>query len=335
MKSWLLSYSNGINIKLKGDVILAATADEEMGGIGGAEFLLQKYPEKIFAEYVLNEGGGSSVSTSRKPIFTVNTAEKGLLWLRVKAGGFPGHGSTPDAADNAIARMNRVLSKLAGFRGEAQLVPAVSGFIAEIAKEDPTLKEPLTRILKCPQQSDEALSELEKKAPTIADEIRPRLRMTVTPTMISGGMKENVIPSECTAVFDCRMLPGQSTSQTQTLIRELLSDVDFDKLSFEVIQAQEPSESPMKTPLYATISSVLSEFQPGCGVAPLLMAGGTDSRFFRKRGAICYGFHPLRSETRFGEKATKREHGIDERISVENLVFGASVLYETIKRFLT
>jgi len=159
--------------------------------------------------------------------------------------------------------------------------------------------------------------------------------MTITPTMISGGVKENVIPSECSAVFDCRVLPGQSTIQAQMLIRELLADVGLDKLSFEVIQAQEPSESPMDTPLYATISSVLGEFEPGCGVAPLLMAGGTDSRFFRRRGAVCYGFHPLRSETRFGEKATRREHGVDERISVDNLAFGASVLYETAKRFLT
>ena len=323
------------NIKLKGDVILAATADEEMGGIGGAEFLLQKYPERIFAEHVLNEGGGSSVCTRTKPVFTVNTAEKGLLWLRVKAKGSPGHGSMPDAADNAIVRMNKVLSKLGGFHSDVRLVPSVSGFISELAKEDPSLKAPLTRILENPHESDLVLAELEKFAPAIADEIRPRLKMTITPTMISGGVKENVIPSECSAVFDCRVLPGQSTAQAQTLIRELLADAGLDKLSFEVIQAQEPSESPMDTPLYKTISSVLAELEPGCGVGPVLMAGGTDSRFFRRRGAVCYGFHPLRSETRFGEKATRREHGVDERISVDNLAFGASVLYETAKRFLT
>ncbi len=322
------------NVKLRGDVILAATADEEMGGIGGAEFMLQKHPEKIFAEYVLNEGGGASVSTSTKTVFTVNTAEKGLLWLRVKAKGIPGHGSMPETADNAIARMNKVLSKLADFRSKVMLVPAVSGFISELSKQDPTLKTPLTRILENPQQSDAELAEIEKSAPAIADEIRPRLKMTITPTMINGGVKENVIPSECWAVFDCRVLQGQSTAQAQALIREQLADVGLDKLSFEVIQAQEPSESTMDTQLYTTIRNVLCEFEPGCGVAPVLMAGGTDSRFFRRRGAICYGFQPLRSETRFGEKATRREHGIDERISLENLVFGASVLYETVKQFL-
>jgi acetylornithine deacetylase/succinyl-diaminopimelate desuccinylase-like protein len=111
--------------------------------------------------------------------------------------------------------------------------------------------------------------------------------------------------------------------------------VGFDKLTFENIQVQEPSESPVNTPLYGVIRNVLAEFEPGCGVVPTLMTGGTDSRFFRRMGSIAYGFHPLHSETRYGEKATRREHGIDERLSIENLAFGVNVLYETIKRFMT
>jgi acetylornithine deacetylase/succinyl-diaminopimelate desuccinylase-like protein len=322
-------------VALKGDVILAATADEEMGGVGGADFLLRNHPEKVFAEYVLNEGGGSSVTTRERCVFTVNTAEKGLLWFRVKAKGIPGHGSMPDAADNAIMRMNSVVAKLGGYRGKIELVPTVRQFLSELAAEDGSLKEPLMRIMLNPEQSDVELGELEQSAPAITDEIRPRLRMTITPTIICGGLKENVIPSECMAVFDCRVLPGQSTAYAEKLVRELLADVGLDKLSFETIQAQEPSESAVDTPLYGIIRSVLEDFEPNCGVAPTLMTGGTDSRFFRRLGSICYGFHPLRSETRFGEKATRREHGIDERISVENLVFGTSVLYETVKRFMT
>ncbi len=323
------------NVKLRGDVILAATADEEMGGAGGAEFLLRNYPDKVFAEYVLNEGGGSTVATSVKKVFTVNTAEKGLLWLRIKAKGIPGHGSMPDIADNAITRMNKVISALNSFRGKVMLVSPIKEFISELATEDPNLTRPLMQILRDPEQSDLVLAELEKSAPAIADEIRPRLRMTITPTMINGGVKENVIPSECEAVFDCRMLPGQSTLQTQNIVRDLLAEVDLNKLSFEVIQAQEPSESPADTPLYKTISSILGKFEPNCGVAPILMTGGTDSRFFRQMGSVCYGFHPLLSETQFGEKLTRREHGINERISVKNLVFGASVLYETIRQFMS
>jgi acetylornithine deacetylase/succinyl-diaminopimelate desuccinylase-like protein len=323
------------NVKLKGDVILAATADEEMGGSSGADYLLQNYPEKIFAPYVLNEGGGWAIPARNKNVYTVQTAEKGLLWFKVKAKGTPGHGSMPDAADNAIMRMHQVIEKLGNYRGPASYVPTVKQFLGEMAREDESLQEPVSRLLANPESSNAVLDELAKTMPAIADEIRPRIRMTITPTIIHGGVKENIIPSECEAVFDCRVLPEQTIEQAQALIRQMLAQVGLDKLSIETIQAQEPSASPVETPLYDVISGVLREFEPDCGVAPLLMTGGTDSRFFRRMGSVCYGFHPMKSETRYGVKVTRREHGIDERISVENLVFGASILYETIKRFMT
>jgi acetylornithine deacetylase/succinyl-diaminopimelate desuccinylase-like protein len=329
----MLLKRNGV--PLKGDVVLAATADEEMGGTGGAEFLLHKFPEKIYAEFVLNEGGGSSIPTGGKTVFTVSTAEKGLLWFKVKAKGTPGHGSIPGAADNAIVRMNKVVEKLIGFQPQVQLVPTTQQFLEEMAKSDSNLQPFLTQILSHPEESDSALKELDKVASAVADEIRPRLKMSITPTIIRGGYKENVIPSECEAVFDCRVLPGQSTAEALALVKRLLGDVGLDKLSFEVIQAQEPSESAVDTPLFGVIRDVLGEFEPGCVVAPFLMAGGTDSRFFRRMGSVCYGFHPLHSETKLNGKAMRREHGIDERISVENLIFGVNVLYETVKRFMT
>jgi acetylornithine deacetylase/succinyl-diaminopimelate desuccinylase-like protein len=322
-------------VKLKGDVILAATADEEMGGLDGADYLLRNHREKIFAPHVLNEGGGSAIPTLNKNVYTVNTAEKGLLWFKVKAKGTPGHGSMPEAADNAIMRMSKVIEKLGNYHAEIMLVPTMRQFLAEFAAEDASLQQPFARMLADPESSDRVLDELEKTALTVVDEVRPRIRMTIAPTVIHGGVKENVIPSECEAVFDCRVLPGQSTAGAQALVRELLRDVGLEKLSFETVQAQEPSESPADTPLFNVIKSVLGDFEPGCGVAPILMAGGTDSRFFRRMGSVCYGFHPMRSETRYGAKPTRREHGVDERISIENLVFGTSVLYETVKKFMS
>jgi len=323
------------NVQLKGDVILAATADEEKGGLGGADYLLRNYPKKIFAPYVLNEGGGWAIPAKNKNVYTIQTAEKGLLWFKVKAKGTPGHGSMPDEADNAIMLMQKVIEKLGNYRRQISIVPTVKHFLEEMIKGDESLQEPVSRFLAKPESSDAVLDDLAKTAPGLADEIRPRIRMTITPTIIHGGVKENIIPSDCEAVFDCRILPGQTIGEAQALIRQMLDEVSLDKLSVEVIQAQEPSVSPSKTPLYNVISRVLQDFEPGCGVAPLLMTGGTDSRFFRRMGSVCYGFHPMRSETSYGIKITRREHGIDERISMENLVFGVSVLYETIKRFMT
>jgi len=108
----------------------------------------------------------------------------------------------------------------------------------------------------------------------------------------------------------------------------------LEKLTFEFIQAHDGSESPTKTPLYGAIRSVLDEFEPGCGVTPTLTTGGTDSRFFREQGSICYGFQPMIPDEP-NDKLEKRMHGIDERITIKNLVYGASVLYEVVKRFMT
>jgi acetylornithine deacetylase/succinyl-diaminopimelate desuccinylase-like protein len=322
-------------VKLKGDVILAATADEEQGGLSGADYLLRNYPEKIFAPYVLNEGGGVAIPTRSGNVFTVQTAEKGILWFKVKAKGTPGHGSMPNVADNAIMRMNKVIEKLGKYRGKVVLVPTVKRFLEEIAQKDAGLQEPFKRLLANPELADEILDELAKIEPQLAEEIRPRLRMTISPTIIHGGVKENIIPSECETVFDCRVLPGQESAQAIALIKGLLGDVDAEKLVFEGLQVQEPSESTAETPLYQAISGVLRRFEPDCGVTPTLTTGGTDSRFFRRKGSVCYGFQPMHPEEAISGKVVKREHGIDERISIENLVFGTSVLYETMKKFMT
>ena len=322
------------NVKLKGDVVLAATADEEKGGFAGVDYLLRNHRSKIFADYVLNEGGGLAIPTQNRNVFTVQTGEKGILWLRIRAKGVPGHGSTPDVADNAIIRMNKVIERLANFRPPIVIVPTMKLFLNEIVTEDASLREHISSLLANPAQGDRALDELAKTDKLLAEEIRPRIRMTITPTMIHGGVKENVIPSECETTFDCRVLPGHTTNQALTLIKELLTDVGMEKLTFEIIQANEPSESRFDTPLYNAITDVLREFEPTCGVTPMLMTGGTDSRFFRLEGSVCYGFHPMRPEIASG-KIIKREHGVDERISVENLVFGTSVLYDVVKRFMS
>ncbi len=320
------------NVKLKGDVILAATADEEKGGEAGAGWLVRNHPDKVRADCVLNEGGGMAMKIDGKNMFTINTAEKGILWFKVKAGGTPGHGSVPGAADNAILRMNRVVEELGGYRSKILLLPTVKQYIGEIARSS-KLRD-LPGLLQNPMKSDQILDKLAQEDKYLAEELRARLRMTVTPTMINGGVKENIIPSECEAVFDCRVLPGQSPTEALGEIKGLLKDAGLDKLTFEIIQANEPSESSLGTSLYRLITDVLKEFESGCRVAPVMLTGGTDSRFFRKLGSVCYGFHPVRPETSYSEMQ-ETIHGIDERISTENLVFGTSVLYNVVERFMT
>jgi acetylornithine deacetylase/succinyl-diaminopimelate desuccinylase-like protein len=319
---------------LKGDIVLAATADEEKGGEEGAGYLLRNHKEKLWCPYVLNEGGGLAIPQKKGNVYPVQTAEKGILWFRIKAKGTPGHGSTPNMADNAIARMNKVITQLGSYQPETVFIPTLKQYLSEIAKLNPDVEEPFAKLLKNPQQSDSILDELAKSDKALAEEIRPRTKTTISPTMISGGVKENIIPSECSAVFDCRVLPGQSVAETLVKIKDMLKDVGQEKLSFEIIQMHDGNESATQTPLYQAITGVLKEFEPNCGVTPALTTGGTDSRFFRETGSVCYGFHPMRPDEPI-DKLEARMHGIDERITIENLVFGTSIFYEAVRRFMT
>jgi acetylornithine deacetylase/succinyl-diaminopimelate desuccinylase-like protein len=320
--------------KLKGDVILAATADEEKGGEAGAGWLAKNHPEKVKADYVINEGGGTAIPIGGTDFFTIQTAEKGIHWFKVKAKGRPGHGSIPGTADNAIMRMNKVVDRLGNHRSKIMLVPAVKQFLTMVARENEVMEKAVTALVKNPSMGDQIMDLLAETDSVMAEELRARLRMTVTPTMINGGVKENIIPSECEAVFDCRVLPGQTPNGAMAEIKGLLKDIPLEKLEFETIQANEPSESPVNTPLYDLIVKVAKEFEPKCVVAPILLTGGTDSRFFRKMGSPSYGFQPVRCDMPYGEMQ-KTIHGIDERISTANLVFGTSVLYNVVERFMT
>jgi acetylornithine deacetylase/succinyl-diaminopimelate desuccinylase-like protein len=322
------------NVQPKGDIILAATADEEKGGEAGAGWLVRNHPEKIQAKYVINEGGGLAIPINGKNVFTIQTAEKGILWLKIKAKGKPGHGSVPGVADNAILRINKVVGKLGNYRSKISVVPTVKQFLNGIAKENKLVQQALSILLQNPAAGDQILDMLAQRDKVMAEEVRAMLRMTIAPTIIRGGVKENIIPSECEAVFDCRILPGQNPADAMKEIKGLLKDAEPEKLEFEIIQASEPSESSMDTPLYDQIVDVLKEFQPNDSAAPILLTGGTDSKFFRKIGSICYGFQPMRADMPYGE-ILKTVHGIDERISTENLVFGTSVLYNVVERFMT
>lgn len=317
-------------LRLRGDVILAATADEEMGGGAGVRWLLEKHPESLKADYVINEGGGYSIPIGGLHIFTVQVAEKGVNWIRIRAGGRPGHGSVPGAADNAVLRMAEAINRIGRHRSRIIATPTVRRFINEVASKRGLRQRILTGLLFNPMLADHILDLMKRREPGIAEGLRAMLRTTIAPTIIRGGVKENIIPSECEAILDCRILPGQSS---EGLIRELKGILgDIDKLEIEPIQLDEPSESPIDTPLFNKIKETLKELVPNSSVTPFMSTGGTDSRHLRRRGSICYGFHPLKADMPL-EEIQRMVHGVDERISIENLVFGTEALYRLVVAF--
>ena len=323
-------------LRLRGDLIYAATADEEMGGRRGVGWLVEHHPSKIKADYVINEGGGFSIPLEGRHIYTVQTAEKGVMWLRIRARGRPGHGSIPGFADNAVQRMARVIEALGRYRSRIRATATVRRFIEGLAGERGGLQRLLSRLLMNPLLADRILDGMAERDRAMAENLRAMLRNTMAPTIIRGGMKENIIPSECEAVFDCRVLPGETRETLLAEIKEALSKagVDLGKLEFEYLQASEPSESPTDTPLYRAMEETLREFEPESRVVPLMVTGGTDSRYLRRVGSVCYGFFPLKVEGPLSELMSM-VHGIDERISIGNLVFSVGVLYHLVRRLLT
>ncbi|MEM2127994.1 MAG: M20/M25/M40 family metallo-hydrolase, partial [Candidatus Bathyarchaeia archaeon] len=179
--------------------------------------------------------------------------------------------------------------------------------------------------------ADHILDLMKRREPGIAEGLRAMLRTTIAPTIIKGGVKENVIPSECEAVLDCRTIPGQSNEDLIREIKGILAGID--KLEIEPIQLDEPSESPIDTPLFNKINETLKELVPNSSIIPFMSTGGTDSRHLRRRGSICYGFHPLKTDMPLDE-IQRMAHGVDERISIENLVFGTEALYRLVVAFM-
>jgi acetylornithine deacetylase/succinyl-diaminopimelate desuccinylase-like protein len=319
------------NKKPKGDIIFAATADEEKGGGAGVEYIIKNYPEKIKTTYVINEGGGFSIPIGNKHIFLIQTAEKGIVWIKIKAGGVPAHGSMPGIGDNAILRMMNTINRIMSRKPPIMIIPVVKKFIKKISSEKGSEYKILSNLLLNKYLAHKILDKLAKKNKGEAEMIRSMISATITPTMINGGIKENIVPSLCETIFDCRILPGQTKEDLINNIKNIVKDID--KLEFEYLKYDEPTESPYETDFFKIIEDTLKEYDKNFEAVPYMVPGGTDSRFLRRIGSICYGFHPVKTDMPY-DQLMRLPHGIDERISIKNIHFGIEILYKIIEKMM-
>ena len=308
----------------QGDVVLALWADEEKGGDMGAGWVTENRPELVRADWVVNEGGGHALTVDGRNIYTVQVAEKGVFWTRLITRGTPGHASMPQR-DNALLKMSTYLSDLGRLKTPISQSEIVSQY----------LRVRLAAIGE-PQQDgftvdDQFLEKLWKTHPRVAAEINTLVRLSISPTMIQSGTKENIIPERCEAVIDCRLLPGQTAEDLRRTITATVGGPG--KVDIEPIQADQGSVSPQDTGLYQGIAETMSELDPGCGFVPYMVSGGTDSRFFRQMGIPAYGFMPLKPDLSLAEMLSI-VHGRNERISQENLLLATRFFYRLVKRML-
>jgi acetylornithine deacetylase/succinyl-diaminopimelate desuccinylase-like protein len=288
-----------------GDLIFAATADEEVGDAFGLEWLCAAHPDAVRCDYAINEGAGDRLDLGGGVYYLCSTAEKMTAPFNVRVHGRSGHAATPGIADNALVTAARLVERLAQYRPEPQLQQEVEAFLRTVLGEVP----PATSVVERARAVH----------PIAAELVEPLLAPTFAPTMISASQKRNVIPALCEIAVDCRLLPGQSPEAVRGTVREVLgSDVAYD---VEWLEAQGGTRSALDTPLWDAVDAFVAESDPGARAVPICTAGFTDSHWLREAfGTVAYGFFPYRAMR--PEVAAQLIHSADERVPVDDLELG-------------
>jgi acetylornithine deacetylase/succinyl-diaminopimelate desuccinylase-like protein len=290
------------------DIVLAFVSDEEAGGRQGAHYLVDKHAD-LFADCTeaISEVGGFSISlndTAR--IYAIQTAEKGINWLRLTASGAPGHGSMVHH-DNAVTRLAEAVARIGSHEWPIVITDTVRATVEGLSR--------VTGQDLDPERVDDWLPLLGAAARMIGATVRN----TANPTMLESGYKTNVIPSRAIATIDCRFLPGQEDHLLET-IDELMGDGVEREFEIRDIAV----ETSFDGAIVDAMCDALKAEDDGAVPVPYLMSGGTDAKSFSTLGMRCFGFSPLQLPSDF--EFMSLFHGIDERVPVDALKFGVRVL---------
>ncbi|HET6483400.1 MAG TPA: M20/M25/M40 family metallo-hydrolase [Actinoplanes sp.] len=290
------------------DIVLAYTADEEAGMEYGSQWLVRNHRDLFdgCTEAIGEVGGYSYTVNDDLRLYLVQTAEKGLDWLRLHATGRPGHGSFLHD-DNAVTDLAEAVARVGRHRFPTVVTPTVRAFLEQVGDA--------LRMEIDPADPEAAIAKLGP----IANLIGATIRNTANPTRLEAGYKDNVIPGRASATIDCRTLPGEAEKFLDEL-RGLIGD----EIEIEHVHRQPAVETEFGGELVDAMGAALRAEDPGARTVPYLMSGGTDAKAFSTLGIRCFGFAPLRlpADLNFASLF----HGIDERVPVEGLKFGVRVL---------
>jgi acetylornithine deacetylase/succinyl-diaminopimelate desuccinylase-like protein len=288
------------------DVVLAFTADEEAGGNWGARYLVEQHRDLFEGvTEAVGEVGGFSIAVGDQRLYVVQTAEKGIAWLRLTATGTAGHGSMIHG-DNAVTTLAEAVARIGHHEWPVRLAPSVRAFL-----------EGASAATGVPFHPDDPWSLLGKLGPA-ARMIGATLKNTANPTGLKAGYKVNVIPKTATAEVDCRFLPGFEEEFFAELDRLL-----GDNVTREFIHHDIALETTADGDLYGAMAASLIAEDPQAKIVPYCLSAGTDAKWFSKIGIRCFGFSPLQLPPELDFSGMF--HGTDERVPVSGLRFGARV----------
>ncbi len=290
------------------DVVLAFVADEEAGGTYGASWLVDHQPQ-LFEGCTegISEVGGFSLSVNDDVrLYLIETAEKGMGWIRLTAEGTAGHGSML-SADNAVTELCEAVARLGRHRFPVHLTKTVKRFLAEVSDAYGVELDP--------DDLDQVYSVLGPMARIVG----ATLRNTANPTMLDAGYKHNVIPARAHAMVDGRFLPGFE----KEFEREL-DEVLGPRISREYTHYDIALETEFEGALVNAMVAALKAEDPGARPVPYALSGGTDAKSFSRLGIRGFGFAPLRLPADLDFSGMF--HGVDERVPLDALRFGVRVL---------
>lgn len=300
-------------------VIFLAVSDEETGGSQGMRWLVDHHLEALSPAWVWDEGGGGFKGLlGDRAMFGIAVAEKQIQHLRLVATGQPGHASMPHD-DNANDRLMRALERIRKPR-PIRVNEATEALFKTVADAQPFPRSVLLRHIGHPLL-------LRIVGPRLAADKRlnAMLRDTISLTKLKAGYKINVIPERAEAGIDCRLLPDTDADEFRCWLDEAIDD---DQVSVEAVETSEPTPlSPIDSPFFEAVRRAVARHVPDGVAFPLLVPGGTDSRYFRAHGIPAYGFTPMLLEL----TELDRVHGIDERISIDNLELGIQVTCDVVR----
>lgn len=304
---------------------LVILSDEENGGDVGAKFLSLEHPEAFGgARHALGEFGGATQWIAGKRFYPIQVAEKQICWLRARIRGRGGHAAL-GVRGGALRRLGDVLRTLDRKQPPVHIIPLVREWFEAMAAEVPRGPSLLLRRLLDPRTADLAARAMGSRGRLLSRVIRN----TVSPTIVRGGDKINVIPSEVELELDGRILPGQTPDD---LIRELHDLVGRNDIEFELVRHDPGPPEPDLT-FYESLAQIIRELDPGATPVPMLQAGVTDARFLCRAGVQTYGYLPLKLPADF--EAFPLIHNADERVPADALAFGVEALGRAIARYGT
>ncbi len=305
-----------------GDIILAILSDEEAGGDCGARYLVEHHAEQFQGvRYAIGEFGGFPIYVGERKLYPIQVAEKQVCWMQATLRGRGGHGSFP-VHGGAMAKLAQLLQRLDQRRLPVHVTPVARQMLGSIATAVPSPMSSALTQLADPSLTDKVLDELGQQG-LMFD---PLLHNTVNATVVQGGEKINVIPSEIVLKLDGRLLPGYTPDDMMAELRQVIGD----DAELEVTR-HDPGPAEPNMGLFDTLADILRELDPAGIPVPLLLSGTTDARFFSRLGIQTYGFLPMNPPEGFD--FLQLIHAADERIPVESLEFGTCAIYKALERF--